>query len=549
MTKSPSTKQQRLLGNLIAGATTAIVIIPQGMAYALVAGLPPIHGLYASMLPLIGYALLGKSRQMAVGPGALDTLLIGTGLGGLAFVNESNYAIYAALIALEVALIQITLGLFRAGFAVNFLSRPVISGFTSAAGLTIGFSQMRNLFGYTAPKTHHFHEMVSQLATHLPDANPYTAALGIGAAGLLIGLKRLNKRFPRALFVTLLGIGVVELFGLEAKGVAILGEIPAGLPALSVPKIELSTLTALLPTSITIAFVGYLTMISIARTFADRNKYDINPSRELVAAGVANLLASVSQGFPVSASFSRSAVHASAGATSPLALLSVAGWVALTLLFLTDYLYSLPKAVLAAIIITAVFGLIDAAIVRRLYKVKRVDMWLLLITFVATLTVGIEPGIFIGVGTSLLFFLVRTTRPHAAVLGRIKGTRDYRKITNYPDVETFDRLLILRIDAQFYFGNVTFLKDLLRRLEREQPFDELIIEACSLNQLDSSADMALHDIYDDFRARGITLTIASTKVPVQQVMKASGLWQKMGEDRFFMNVEDAVQDFLARRPQ
>ncbi len=538
---------RRWLGNLQAGTTTAVVIIPQGMAYALVAGLEPIHGLYASLLPLVVYALIGRSRELAVGPGALDTLLVGASLSTLAFITPENHAAYAALLALMVAAIQLALGLLRAGFLVNFLSAPVLSGFTSAAAITIALSQTGNLLGFRMEASPHFHELAYQLGAHLGVLHPVTAAIGLGSVVLLVVLKRLWPRTPYALGVVALATGLSAALDLEGAGVTIIGAIPAGLPAPSVPPIDEAGLVALLPTAITIAFVGYLTMISIAKAFADRNRYDIDPNRELFAAGAANLAAGLFSGFPVSASFSRSAVHAQAGSTSPLTLLITAGWVALTLLVLTGLLYDLPKATLAAIIITAVYGLIDVKAVKRLARVKPVDMWLLLVTFTATLAVGIEPGILIGVGASLVTFIVATTRPHTAVLGRLGDSPDFRNVKNHPSAKTYPGLVIIRIDAQFYFGNVTFLKALLKRLEREaaEPIKAIVLEACSLTQLDSSADAALHAIVDDYKKRGIRFSIASAKVPVLNVMRASGLYDKLGAESFFLNVDDAVRALIA----
>ena len=536
--------------NFQAGTTTAVVIIPQGMAYALVAGLPPIHGLYASLLPLVAYAFIGQSRELAVGPGALDTLLLGSSLAAIEMVNAANYGTYAAVLTLEVAAIQLALGLLRGGFLVNFLSRPVLSGFTSAAALTIALSQMKNLFGYAVNKSSRFDEMLAQLATGLPKANFQTATIGVGSVLLLLGLKRLRKGFPAPLLVTALAILLVRALQLQKHGVAILGAIPAGLPRFIFPRLDTHGLLALAPTALTIAFVGYLTNISIAKTFAARNRYDINANRELFATGTTNLVAGLSQGFPVSASFSRSAVHASAGSTSPYTLLITAGWVGLTLAFLTDYFYSLPKATLAAVIITAVSGLVDLKSVSHLWRVERSDMWLLLTTFAATLVIGIEQGILIGVACSLGLFIYRTTRPHTAVLGRLGDTSDYRNVKHYPNATTYPGILIVRFDAQFYFGNVTFFKDLMRRLENEAPtpLHTVIVEACSLTQLDSSADATLNELADDYQRRGVNLCFASVKFPILRVMKASGLWSKLGEDHFFMNVDDAVRHYDESSP-
>lgn len=549
--KDPAARRAVILRNLMAGTTTAVVLIPQGMAYALVAGLEPIHGLYASLLPLVVYACIGRSRELAVGPGALDTLLVGASLSSLAFVTPGTHAAYAALLALQVAIIQLALGALRGGFLVNFLSAPVLSGFTSAAAITIAVSQLGNLLGFGLDATPHFHELVLQIGSRLGDTKPLTAVVGIACVALLVVGKRLAPRSPYALGVVALAIILSAVGDFGAHGVALVGRVPSGLPALEVPPFDWDTFVALFPTALTIAFVGYLTMISIAKAFAEKRHYDITPNRELLASGAANLVAGLTQGFPVSASFSRSAVHAAAGASSPYALLVVAGWIGLTLLLLTGLLADLPKATLAAIIITAVYGLIDFKTVKRLRRVKPVDMGVLLVTFVATLGVGIESGILIGVLASLGVFLVESTRPHTAVLGRLGDSTDFRNVKNHPHATTYPGLAIVRIDAQFYFGNVTFLKAFLRQLERDapEPLRAIVLEACSFTQLDSSAESALAAIVDDYRARGIRFMIASVKVPVLKVMKASGLYEKVGADHFHLNVDDAVRDWLATDPR
>ncbi|MFT5359524.1 MAG: SulP family sulfate permease [Polyangiales bacterium] len=540
---SPASRRQELLRNITAGTTTAVVIIPQGMAYALVAGLPAIHGLYASLLPLVVYAIFGRSRELAVGPGALDTLLVGTSLGSLAFVNDSNHAAYAALLALMVGTIQLILGAFRAGFLVNFLSRPVISGFTSAAAILIAVSQLHHLLGLPAPPKENVFSDGLFIGRELGSAHLLTVGIGLSSVILLVILKRWKKAFPRALVVVALSIGLSTVFRWGNLGVDVVGDIPPGLPTLSLPQMSFDTLRDLASTALTIAFVGYLTMISIAQTFANRGGYRVWPNRELGAAGAANLIAGLSQGFPISASFSRSAVHAQAGATSPRALLITAVWVVLTLLLLTDLFEPLPTATLAAIIISAVLGLIDVKAFRRLRIVKRSDMWLLLATFASTLALGIERGILTGVVASLVLFVFRTTQPHAAVLGRVGTSRDFRNLLNYEAAAPVPGVLIVRVDAQFYFGNVSFLRDFLRQHEHESktPLRAVVLEACSVSQLDSSANDALHEIVTDYQSRGVRFLLASVKMPVARVMRASGLWEVIGEDNVFMNVHDAIE--------
>lgn len=521
------------------------------MAYALVAGVPPVYGLYASLLPLVVYAFLGRSRELALGPGALDTLLIGVTISSLSIANQPNAAALAAIIALQVAVIQITLGILRGGFLINFLSKPVVSGFTSAAALTIALSQVKHLLGLNIDTSPLFYQEFWQTVTHLDDIHLMTAMIGLGSLAFIIIAKRINKKFPNALAVVILATLFSAILQVDQSQVSVLGAIPQGLPEFGFVWPTQEVFFALLPSSVAIAAVGYLTTISIARTFADRNRYDIAPNRELIALGASNFMASFSQGFPVSASFSRSAVHADAGATTPYSLIVVAGWIFLTLLFLTDYLYYLPTATLAAIIIPAVLSLFDFQLVKHLRTTKLSDMWLLLLTFAATLIVGIVEGILIGVLFSLALFIYRTTRPHTAILGRIGDTADFRNLKHYPDAITYEGVIIIRIDAQFYFGNVSFLKTLLKKLEAESPIrlKTIVIEACSIAQIDSSADSALHDIADDFRERGIALKFASVKVPVLRVMKASGFYDKIGEGNFFMNIDDALYDNGVPEPQ
>lgn len=538
---------QQLLGNFQAGTTTAVFLIPQSMAYALVAGVPPVYGLYASLLPLIVYAFIGKSRELALGPGALDTLLIGVTISGLAAANQSSAATLAALIALQVAAIQIGVGMLRGGFLINFLSKPVVSGFTSAAALTIAFSQVKHLLGLDIGSSAHFYQELLQTMAHVDEIHGMTAMIGIGSVAFIVLAKRIKKSFPNALAVVILATILGALLEIDQDQVSILGVVPQGLPQFGFTWVTWEVFWSLLPSSIAIAAVGYLTTISISRTFADRNRYDIEPNRELIALGASNFAASFSQGFPVSASFSRSAVHADAGATSPYSLIVVVAWIFLTLLFLTDYLYYLPTATLSAIIITAVLGLIDIKLIKHLRITKISDMWLLLLTFACTLVVGIVEGILIGVLVSLGLFIYRTTRPHTAILGRVGSTADFRNLKHYPDAITYEGVIIIRIDAQFYFGNVSFLKTLLKKLEEESPapLKTFVIEACSIAQIDSSADSALHDIADDFKERGISLRFASVKVPVLRVMKASGFYEKIGEENYFMNIDDAVEGEVA----
>ena len=533
-----------LRSDLAAGFTTAVMLVPQGMGYASLAGLPPAVGLYASLVPLLAYALLGTSRELAVGPAAMDSLLVAVTVGAIAQSGTDTYVANAVLLAIMVGMIQLGLGLLGLGFVVNFLSRPVLAGFTSAAALIVGASQVPLLLGvHGIVEVNVFHRLASALALaarwHWP-----TLGVGVAACLLLVFLKRWKSSFPRAMSVVVFGIGAAYVFPLEKNGVQLVGAVPPGLPKLVIPPIDWGAVKALAPGAFTIALVGFVAAISQGKHFAQRAKYEVRPGQELVALGAANIAGGLFGGYPIAGSFSRTAVNAQAGAKSPLAGVVTSGIVALTLMFLTPLFYYLPSAVLGAIIFTAVLGLFDPWEPRRLWKVKRVDFWLLTVTFFSTLVVGIQQGILVGVGASLAVFLVRTSRPHFAVLGQIPGTESYLNVERHPHAVTQPGVLILRVDAQSYFGNINFLKQTLRKLETkmEQPLRVLVLDASGMNQLDSSAEFALRQLDDRYALRGVAVFWSRVKGPVRDVMECTGALQKLKrENRFFLRTHDAVQ--------
>ena len=534
-------------GDFVAGLTVAVMLIPQGMAYAMLAGLPPIVGLYASTVPLAIYALVGTSRQLAVGPVAMVSLMVAQAVGPLAEAGTAAYVGYALLLAGLVGGIQLVMGVARLGFLVNFLSHPVVSGFTSAAALIIGLSQLKHLLGVDIARSHHVHAILLEAARRLGDLHGMTVLIGAGSVALLLGLKRWSPRFPAALAVVGLGTVAVAFLGLDQRGVAIVGDVPAGLPGFVLPSFNLEALRQLAPVAAAISLVGFMESISVAKAFARKNGYEIDANRELVGLGLANLFGGVLQAYPVTGGFSRTAVNGQAGARSGLASLLTAAIIALTLMFLTPLFHFLPKAVLAAIIMVAVFGLVDIGEVRHLYRVKRGDLALLVITFVSTLVLGIEMGILAGVGASLFAVILRTTRPHTAILGRVPGTHVYRNVKRHPEAETFEGVVVTRIDAQFYFANVTFLRETLKRLVDEggSSIHAIVVNAATINQLDSSADAALHELVTELRGRGVELYFANVRGPVQDVMERSGFIERVGASHFQLSVTRAVREALA----
>jgi SulP family sulfate permease len=553
LTWLPSYRRGDLPADLSAGLTTAVMLIPQAMAYAMLAGLPPIHGLYAATIPLLAYAVFGSSRQLAIGPVAMDSLLVAVGVGALASRGSEAYVSYAILLAAMVGLMQIILGLARAGFLINFLSRPVISGFSSAAALIIGLSQLEHLLGIDLASSNYVHEPLIEAVRRVGETSLLTLAIGLCSVAVLVTLQKLAPKAPRALVVVVLGTLLVWSLQLDVSGVAIVGEIPRGLPRPSLPRLDLAAARELAPTALTIAFVAFLEAISIAKLVASSNarpdpsgrKPKVEPNRELIGLGAANLFGSFFRGFPVAGGFSRTAVNTQAGARTGLAGIITALVVIATLLLLTPLFHYLPKAVLAAIIMTAVFQLIDMEMIKRLWKIERSELVMLLLTFAATLVLGIIQGIAIGVVASLLWFVTRQTRPHMAVLGRLPGTTVYRKLERFPDAIPTPGVLTLRFDSQFYFGNVEFLERTIEQLlaaavERGESVHAIVIDGSAINRLDSSADTALQELVESLQSRGITLYFAALKGPVRDMMRRTGLHERLGEERLRLTVHDAV---------
>ncbi|WP_052547086.1 SulP family inorganic anion transporter [Enhygromyxa salina] len=553
LTWLPNYRRADLRSDLAAGLTTAIMLIPQAMAYAMLAGLPPIHGLYAATIPLLAYAVFGSSRQLAVGPVAMDSLLVAVGVGALARAGTPAFIAYAISLAAMVGVIQLGMGLARLGALVNFLSRPVISGFTSAAALIIGLSQLPHLLGIELGRSAHVHELLLAAAQAIHQTSLPTLAIGLGSVVALVLLARLRPRFPRALLVMVAGTVLVWALGLDARGVAIVGEVPRGLPRPALPSLELSTLRELLPTAFAIALVSFMEAISVAKAVVSKYANPdaagptprVDANRELVGLGAANLFGSLFGGYPVAGGFSRTAVNAQAGARTQLAGVFTALVVILTLALLTPLFHDLPKATLAAIIMTAVFSLVDVEMVRRLWTLERTELGLLILTFVGTLALGIVQGLAMGVAGSMVAFVVRQTRPHTAVLGRLPGTTIYRNVARFPEAVTVPGIVAVRVDAQLYFGNVEFLERTLAQLldqaaAKGQVTRALVLDASAVNRLDSSADLGLRELDDSLLARGVELHFAGVKGPVRDMMQRSGLAERLGTRRLWPSVHEAM---------
>ena len=532
-----------LTGDVTAGLTVGVMLIPQGMAYALLAGLPPIYGLYAATLPLLVYALLGSSRQLAVGPVAMDSLLTATGVGALATLGSEQYLSLAVALALLVGTIQLLAGVFRLGFLVDLLSRPIISGFTSAAALIIGLSQLPHLLGVDLGRSSFVPTILASAVAHFDAVHFLTMLIGLAGIGLMLALKRWWPAVPGPLVVVVVAIAGVYLAGGQAAGVRIVGEVPAGLPAFGLQVPALGDLRALLPTALTIALIGFMEGIAVAKAVNARHpEYTVVPNQELIAVGGANIASSLVGAFPVAGGFSRTAVNDQAGARTGLAAIISAAVIVLTLLFLTPLFYYLPQAVLASIIMVAVFQLIDWREAARLWRTDRPDFWMLAATFVATLTLGIQNGIAAGVALSIGVHVYRSMRPHLAVLGRIEGTTTYRNVNRFPDAREVPGLVILRFDAPLYFGNLNYFRAQLDSLlAGRTDLQAIVLNAEGIASVDSSAMYGLRGLVEAQQARGVTVRLAGVIGPVRDAMKKAGLYDTVGRENFYLDVDQAVR--------
>ncbi|MGH9041664.1 MAG: SulP family inorganic anion transporter [Acidimicrobiia bacterium] len=538
----PGYGRRTFTADLGAGLIVGAVLIPQGMAYALVAGLPPVTGLYASVFPILAYTIFGRSRQLALGPVAIVSLLTAAGLEPLARGDTGLYVSLAATLALMVGFLMVAMGAARLGFVANFLSHPVLSGFTSAAAIIIVGTQLRNLLRVDLVRSEYTLDVVLDAARRLDEVHLLTLGMGSGAFVLLLLLRRWRPTIPWALLVVVVATAVVGFFDLEAQGVAVVGDIPRSLPSPQLPSLSPDRLESLFTLSVAITLVAMVESLAMAQFFAARHRYKIRAGQEFVALGVANATAGVFQGYPVAGSFSRTAVNAASGALTPVAGLITAAVIGLTLVVAAPLFRPLPRAVLASVVFMAATSLVDVAEARRLWRVKRSDFYLLALAFAATLLLGIERGITVAVVASLLLILRQTTRPHVAVLGRLPGTAVFRNVERSPDAVTSPGVVVFRIDAPLYFANAEYLKDKLRRVEAErQGLQVLVFDASSVSDLDSSADHALHDIADDLGSRGIDLYMAGVKGMVLDFMRRSGFYQHLGPERFFLSTDEAVR--------
>ncbi|GAB3140663.1 solute carrier family 26 protein [Micromonospora sonneratiae] len=522
--------RETLRHDLIAGLTVAVMLVPQSMAYATLAGMPPVTGLYASIVPLLVYALLGTSGALAVGPVAITALMSSAALAPLADGDPGRYAALAGLLALLVGAIQALMGVLRLGVLVNFMSHSVLSGFTSAAAIVIAASQIKDLFGLNATRAETFPETAASVWESATTAHGLTILISaVSVAGLVL-LRRYLPKLPGALLVVAGVTTVSAALSFGERGVKILTDIPGGIPAPALPALSGQDIQALLPTAVGIALVAYMEGIAVAKSLAAKSRQQVSANQELVAVGAANISAGLFQAFPVAGGFSRSAVNFSAGARTPVASVLTAAMVALATLALTPAFYHLPKAVLAAIVVVAVLGLVDRKGAVTTWRARRSDGLTLGLTFLVTLLFGVEPGLVAGVVFSLGIFVWRSSRPHTAELGRVPGSDTYRNVDRYAGLHTDPRFAVIRLDGPLYFANAQVLEERLMGLaEQREGLTAIVLDASAISDIDADGAHVLTELGEHLGARGVALHLATVRGPVRDLLHRAGVWQPLHE--------------------
>jgi SulP family sulfate permease len=534
--------------DLIAGTTVALVLIPQSMAYAQLAGLPAYYGLYASFLPVIVASLWGSSAQLMTGPVAVVSLLTASTLAAYVTIGSDEFIALAIMMALLVGMVQFLLGVFKLGVIVNFLSHPVILGFTNAAALIIGLSQLNKIFGVHKPRSDNFIIDIWEVIMQIPNTHFPTLIMGVTAIAIMLGLKKYMPKMPSVLVAVAVTTFASWLFNFHVHGGQVVGEVPQGLPSLSMPQLSWDMAVTLLPSAFVISLVGFMEAISIAKAMASKSKQRIDPNQELIGQGLANMVGSLGQSYPVSGSFSRSAVNFNAGALTGMSAVFTALIVLITLMFLTPLLFHLPQAVLAAVIMMAVFGLINVKAIKHAWQAHVHDGLAAIVTFIATLAFAphLDNGIMLGAGMAIMLFLYRTMKPRVAILGRFKdGTLHDVKVNT--ELVTDEKILAIRYDGSLYFANVSFFEDAILEAQAHKPEAQfMIIVGDGINQLDASGEEVLHHVISRLRDNGVTVVFSGLKKQVLDTLKRTRLYDLIGGENIFSTADLALESIYAQ---
>ncbi|MAP94938.1 MAG: sodium-independent anion transporter [Ponticaulis sp.] len=549
---------QTFLNDGVAALIVTIMLIPQSLAYALLAGLPPEIGLYASILPLLVYAIFGTSRTLAVGPVAILSLMTAAAAGKIAATGTPQYVEAALVLALLSGAMLFALGLFRMGFLSNFLSHPVISGFITASGIIIAASQLKHIFGVSV-SGHNLIEIIVGLFEQVSEINLPTLLIGVSSLLFLFWVRSSLKPVLKTIglgektatiiaragpvFAVIASILVVGILRLDQAGVRILRDVPTSLPSIGLPQFDADMWSELISSSALIALIGFVESVSVAKTLAAKRRQRIDPNQELIALGASSMSAGVSSGYPVTGGLARSAVNFDAGAETPAAGAFTAVGIALATLFLTPFLYFLPQAVLAATIIVAVLSLVDIKALRTVWAYSKSDFAAMAATILMTLGFGVELGILTGVGLSLLLHLYNTSRPHFAFVGQVPGTQHFRNIDRHT-VVTSEEVLTLRVDESLYFANARFLEDTVdATLSTHPQMQHLILMCPAVNRIDASGLESLEAINSRLKEANVTLHMSEVKGPVMDRLQTTHFLEEL-TGKVYLHQYEAMEDLL-----
>lgn len=538
----PNYNRAWLRPDIIAGLTIMALLVPEGMAYAQLAGVPPETAFYAAPAGLILYAIFGTSRQLVVAVSAAIAVMSASIVGGLAPAGSEEFIVMTAALALMAGVVAVVAGLLRLGRVAQFFSESVLTGFVAGLALVIMIKQVPKLFGLE-PVDGNFWERLLELIRELPETHWLTLAVGVTTLALMFFLERRLPRIPAALVALIYGIGVVSVFNLAAHHVEIIGEIPAGLAPPKLPAVSLEDLLALIPGALAITLVMFAEGVGPARSFAGKHGYEIDEDQELIGLGIANVGAGLFQGFPIGASLSKSAASDAAGGSSQMAGIVAAIATALVALFLTPLFFNLPEATLAAIVVVAVSGLIKPRKFQHLYRLRKGDFWLAMIAFLGVLTFEeVIFGLLVAVAVSLLALIIRISEPKISVLGRLPGTFQLRNIAHYPDAVQFEGYLVVRPDEEVFFANAASLRKAIRAqlTAEEGKVHTVLLDLQATNELDVPSAEMLETLYQDLERLEIRLVLAGLHSPVQSLLDRSGVVDKIGEGNCFSTLLEAI---------
>ncbi len=543
----PKYKKKYFFYDFLAGINVGIILIPQGMAYALIAGLPPIYGLYAALVPQIVYAVLGTSRQLAVGPVAIDSLIVASSLGIMAFSNPEEYILMAISLAFIVGSFQLIMASFKLSFIVTFLSKPIISGFVSAIAIIIGFSQLKFLFGISISESNLIKDVLLNVINSIDKINIPTLCLGLFSILIIIFIKKKTPKFPIYFVMLISGIVISYLFNLNKIGIDILGNIPKGLPEFKIPILTYDTITDLFTIALTLAIIGYIEAISIAKKLEEKHKYyKINPNQELLALGMSNLIGSFFQSFPVTGGFSRSAVNDESGAKSGISAIISSIIVGITIIFFTSYLFYLPKAILSSIIIVAVFNLIDYKFPIKLMSNNKDEFLLLTITFLFTIFSGIKEGIIIGLFTSILIVVSRFKNGNLSIKKKIRLLINYKKIISLSKKhKKRNDILILHVKGQLFYGNLNYFKSFIKKETSSNSnfLKALVLDIKDLYYIDSSGSDTFCKIIKKLNKMNIRVMISSFTENKKDFKFDKNLIDCIKRNNLFISINNALENF------